>query len=42
MDSFLVDFSSYISVNPIDINVVVAILLVILLLLCLVLQVHRR
>ena len=33
MDSFLVDFSSYISVNPIDINVVVAILLVILLLL---------
>ena len=33
MDSFLVDFSSYISVNPIDVNVVVAILLVILLLL---------
>ena len=33
MDSFLVVFSSYISVNPIDINVVVAILLVILLLL---------
>ncbi len=33
MDSFLVNFSSYISVNPIDINVVVAILLVILLLL---------
>ena len=33
MDSFLVDFSSYISVNTIDINVVVAILLVILLLL---------
>ena len=33
MDSFLVDFSSYISVNPIDINVVVDILLVILLLL---------
>ena len=33
MDSFLVDLSSYISVNPIDINVVVAILLVILLLL---------
>ena len=33
MDSFLVDFSSYISVNPIDFNVVVAILLVILLLL---------
>ena len=33
MDSFLVDFSSYISVNPIDINVVVAILLVIFLLL---------
>ena len=33
MDSFLVVFSSYISVNPIDVNVVVAILLVILLLL---------
>ena len=33
MDSFLVDFSSYICVNPIDVNVVVAILLVILLLL---------
>ena len=33
MDSFLVYFSSYISVNPIDVNVVVAILLVILLLL---------
>ena len=33
MDSFLVDFSFYISVNPIDVNVVVAILLVILLLL---------
>ena len=33
MDRFLVDVSSYISVNPIDINVVVAILLVILLLL---------
>ena len=32
MDSFLVDLSSYISVNPIDISVILAILLVVFLL----------